>query len=66
MYGMYVFGDYCSGNIWTIPANFKAGATLPDPVTNIGEYELVSFGQDSAGHVLLVDHTGSIFRLDQS
>lgn len=66
LYGNYVFGDYCSGNLWEIPANFAAGGTLASPIANVGEYKLVSFGEGADGRLYLVDHTGSIFRLDQS
>ncbi len=66
MYGKYVFGDYCSGKVYEIPAGFKRGTALPDPVGTVGETKLVSFGEGADGRLYLVDHTGSIFVLDQS
>jgi len=76
--GSYVFGDYISGNIWTIPA--AATATLaPGALYPAGSYErrnqdfvpdagsidqLVSFGVDSANNLYLVDIDGDIFFVD--
>lgn len=70
--GQYVFGDYVSGNIWTLPAAslvqgqlFPAGSYerhnldfTPD-AGSIGS--LVSFGEDAAGNLFLIDITGNIF-----
>jgi Glucose / Sorbosone dehydrogenase len=66
MHGMYVFGDYCSGKVYEISADWTAGATLPAPVANVGQFKLVSFGQGADGKLYLVDHSGSIFVLDES
>ncbi len=72
--GSYVFGDYADGNIWTVPATslvqgmlYAAGSYerrnldfTPDAGT-IGS--LVSFGEDSAGNLYLVDITGQVFEV---
>ena len=63
--GNYVFGDYCSGKVWVIPADFVGGTTLPDPVAETG-YNISSFGEDNLGRIYLVDLNGAIYRLDQS
>ncbi len=66
LYGSYVFGDYCSGEVWTIPANFVAGSGLPDPVSGTG-YKISSFGEDNLGRIYLVDLAGgAIYGLDDS
>ena len=70
--GSYVFGDYVSGNIWTLPAaSLVQGQLFP-----AGSYErrnadfapdsgtidsLVSFGEDGAGNLYLVDIAGEVF-----
>jgi hypothetical protein len=70
--GLYVFGDFVSGNIWTLPAaSLVQGSLFPS-----GSYErrnldftpdvaaidnLASFGQDSAGNLYIVDFFGEIF-----
>jgi hypothetical protein len=62
--GRYVFGDYCSGRIWTIPRNASRPATkqlLIDTNLNIS-----SFAEDAAGELLVIDHNGAIYRLTAS
>ena len=70
--GQYVFGDFVSGNIWTLPAaSLVQGSLFPS-----GQYErrnadftpdvgaigsLASFGVDSAGNLFLVDIGGAVF-----
>ena len=65
LYGNYVFGDYCSGRVWIIPANFGAGGALPEPVEDT-PYLISSFGEDAAGRLYLVDHGGAIYRLTET
>jgi len=65
MNGDYVFGDYCSGKVWVIPASFKAGTTLPSPVADTG-YNISSFGEGADGRLYLVDLNGGIYLIDQS
>lgn len=70
--GAYVFGDFVSGNIWSVPsASLVAGSTLAstryerrnqDFAPDAGSInQLVSFGEDSAGNLFLVDLDGEIF-----
>ncbi|MBB4840449.1 glucose/arabinose dehydrogenase [Sphingomonas kyeonggiensis] len=72
--GSYVFGDFVSGNIWTVPAASLVQGQLfastnyerrnldftPDAGTI---NSLSSFGEDSAGNLYLVDIGGSIFMI---
>jgi glucose/arabinose dehydrogenase len=62
--GDYVFGDYCSGNVWVVPANFTSGNTLPLPADT--GYNISSFGKDNIGRLYLVDLNGAIYRLIDS
>ena len=70
--GQYVFGDFVSGNIWTVPA----ASLVQGSLLSAGQYErrnpdftpdagtiggLASFGVDSAGNLFLVDIGGSVF-----
>jgi glucose/arabinose dehydrogenase len=56
--GRYVFGDYCSGTIWSIPAG--GGAMRVEPVK---VPELTSFGESLSGAQLYaVSQRGTIFR----
>ena len=65
LYGKYVFGDYCSGKLWVIPANFASGSALPAPVVDTG-YLISSFGQGNDGKLYLVDHVGAVYRIVES
>jgi glucose/arabinose dehydrogenase len=65
MYGMYVFGDYISGRVWQIPANWSASTTLPDPVADT-DYNISSFGEGADGRLYLADRNGAIYLLDES
>jgi glucose/arabinose dehydrogenase len=64
LYGSYVFGDFCSGLVWTIPATFARGDSLPAPIDT--DHSISSFGEDSAGRLYLVDRGGAVFRLTDS
>lgn len=72
--GSYVFGDFISGNIWSVPyASLVAGSTLAsssyerrniDFTPDAGTInQLASFGEDAAGNLYLVDLDGEIFML---
>ena len=66
MYGKYVFADYVSGKVWIIPANFKAGRALPDPVADT-DMLISSFGEGADGRLYVLDiGAGTVYRLDQS
>jgi glucose/arabinose dehydrogenase len=61
LFGRYLFGDYCSGRIWSIPVDF-AGGLLPSP-TDTG-LKISSFGEGWDGAVYVVDHRGSVWILN--
>ena len=56
MRGMYVFGDYCAGTIFTIPAG-GGGARTPTAVASTG-LQISSFGEAEDGEIYLVDLGG--------
>ena len=73
--GQYFFGDFVTGNLWTLPfADFSVGTTLPSSrftlrtaelVPNAGSIDsLSSFGLDQAGNLYIVDYDGEIFRIE--
>jgi glucose/arabinose dehydrogenase len=54
--GTYVFGDYCSGEIFTLSGG--AASVLLDTALNIS-----SFGEDEAGEVYVVGLGGTVHRI---
>jgi glucose/arabinose dehydrogenase len=64
LYGKYVFGDYCSGKIWTFPAGapWQVGRTLLMD-TNLA---ISSFGEDQHGELYVVDRGGTVYRFTGS
>lgn len=68
----YVFGDFVRGHLWSVPAaDLVAGPLLPasryerrndDFAPDVGAFnQIVSFGEDSAGNLYIVDFDGDIF-----
>jgi glucose/arabinose dehydrogenase len=66
LYGGYVFGDYCSGRIWVIPATAPAPAktTVLRSSEASPRLAISSFGEDEAGELYVCDlRAGTIYRL---
>jgi hypothetical protein len=59
--GRYVFGDYCSGTIWSF--RVSAGAAVDIRVEPFQVESVSSFGENSAGELFAVSLDGAIFRL---
>ena len=58
--GRYVFGDYCSGNIWSMPA--AGGSIRLESVRLPG---LSSFGEGLRGELYAVSHEGAVYRFSR-
>jgi glucose/arabinose dehydrogenase len=56
--GLYVYGDYCSGRLWTMNANGSGETHRRDTTLNIS-----SFGESEAGELYLTHHGGSLYRV---
>ena len=57
--GQYLFGDYCTGTIWTLDKDDDFAVTkLMDTDLNIS-----SFGEDIDGELYVVDYRGAIYKL---
>ena len=72
--GLYFFADSVTGSIWTVPASsLQQGQTLSadsftrrnaDLVPDAGQIDrIVSFGEDNAGNLYIVDGDGEVFVL---
>ncbi len=55
---LYVFGDFCSGRIWTMPR--QGGAITQRRDTSLS---ISSFGESEGGELYLTDLTGSLYRV---
>ena len=60
MAGVYVYGDYCTGEIWGLAKNSGvwSNALLLDHGTNV-----LSFGEDQSGELLMADSGGNVYRI---
>jgi hypothetical protein len=58
--GVYFYGDYCTGYVWTLRQD--GGAWSNAPFAQSG-FTLSSFGEDEVGELYLVDHGGAVYRL---
>jgi glucose/arabinose dehydrogenase len=56
--GMYVFGDFCSGRIWTMPNAGNAITVRRDTSLSIS-----SFGESEAGELYVTDLGGALYRV---
>ena len=59
--GRYIYGDYCSGNIWSFKIAGGKATGLRRERFRIASVS--SFGQDNAGELYGVSHGGTIYRL---
>ena len=62
--GGYVFGDFCSGEIWVVAASASAPASkvlLLDTSLSIS-----SFGENGRGELLVTDLGGRLYRIDRA
>jgi glucose/arabinose dehydrogenase len=59
--GFYIFGDYCTGQLWTL---VKYRGTWRRSVLRDTPYLISSFGEDDAGELYVIDLNGSAYRFD--
>ena len=59
--GRYVFGDYCSGRIWSVA--IRGGRAVGRRLEPIRVPYLASFGQDARGEVYALGLNGGVFRI---
>ena len=69
--GYYIFGDYCSGNIWTFKVVNNKATELTNRTEEInlanGEFTtyISSFGEDTDGELYIVEYNGGIYKINQ-
>ncbi|MBA2448163.1 MAG: PQQ-dependent sugar dehydrogenase [Chloroflexi bacterium] len=57
--GQYVFGDYCSGRIWSLQ---KVGSIWSRTLLLDTAYGITSFGEDEAGELYMTASNGTVYR----
>ena len=60
--GLYVFADYCSGRIWTIPNNGQAVNT-PETLRADTDHNITSFGESENGELYAVTSAGGVYQV---
>ena len=60
--GLYVFADYCSGRIWTIPNNGLAVNT-PETLRADTDLNITSFGESENGELYAVTSAGGVYQV---
>jgi glucose/arabinose dehydrogenase len=56
--GRYFYGDYCSGNLWSLKRGSGGPALLGDKITNLS-----SFGEDGHGELYATSLDGNLYKL---
>jgi len=59
--GLYIFGDYCSGRIWSLSRD-AAGQWQQRKLLDSG-LSISSFGEDAAGELYTIDLGGALYRV---
>jgi glucose/arabinose dehydrogenase len=59
--GIYLYGDYCTGNVWGLLRDVQGLWQSQLLFTNLGS--ISSFGQDESGEIYQIDHSGTIYTL---
>jgi glucose/arabinose dehydrogenase len=60
-YGLYFYGDWCSGRLWGASQK-PDGSWTSSEVESTGAM-IVSFGEDDQGELYLVDYRGAVYRM---
>ncbi len=65
LHGVYLFGDYCNGRMWSVFRD-TAGAWQINTFMEYTGAIITSFGEDEQGELYMVDYKGAIFRLERA
>lgn len=61
--GTYIYGDYVTGKIWSLPFDPKTKA-VGKPVELVDSpLQIITFGEDTNGELFVVDYHGGLYRL---
>lgn len=66
--GVYLYGDYCSNRVFSFRLVDGVAQELRELTADLDPGDqiqgLTSFGEDAAGEILVVSHSGSVFRIE--
>ncbi|MDH4366777.1 MAG: PQQ-dependent sugar dehydrogenase [Dehalococcoidia bacterium] len=62
--GHYIYGDYCSGNIWALA--YDGSAVTENKLLVDSSLSITSFGVDVTGNLYILDRQGGIYTLVQT
>ena len=69
LYGKYIFGDYCTGKVWSFNKNGNSVENFKDHTFEIlssmdkKKFYLSSFGEGYDGELFLVDYNGALYKI---
>ena len=69
LYGKYIFGDYCTGKVWSFKKNGNRIEDFKDHTFDIlssmneKSFYLSSFGEGHDGELFLIDYNGSLYKM---
>jgi len=61
--GTYVYGDFCSGEIFALQNSPREQLLNKAPMILKTSLQISSFGEDAAGELYVLDHKGGVYRL---
>ena len=64
LHGYYIYGDYCSGDIWALA--YDGNAVAENMLLAESGLSITSFGEDLAGNLYILDRAGGIYTLAQT
>ncbi len=60
--GVYLYGDYCSGEIFSV-RTVPGGQVEGEPWVLRTEAAISSFGEDETGEIYMLDRKGAVYQL---
>jgi glucose/arabinose dehydrogenase len=61
LYGKYIYGDYCSGSVWTL--SYDGTNTATNKLLLTADIEISSFGIDKDNELYICDLNGKVYKL---
>ena len=68
LYGTYIFGDYCTGRIWSFQLKEKKRVNFQNLRSKLKKTSkdvplfISSFSEDNSGELYVVDYLGAIYK----